>query len=65
MLEKSIKTLNTGDKVVGVVVNVTPTEIQVDLDGTGGQFSPTTLVTLNGVQTALATLLANHQLLIA
>ena len=31
MLEKSIKTLNTGDKVVGVVVNVTPTEIQVDL----------------------------------
>ena len=31
MLEKSIKTLNTGDKVVGVVVNVTSTEIQVDL----------------------------------
>ena len=31
MLEKSIKTLNTGDKVTGVVVNVTPTEIQVDL----------------------------------
>ena len=35
------------------------------MDGTGGQFSPTTLVTLNGVQTDLATLLANHQLLIA
>lgn len=31
MLEKSIKTLNTGDKVDGVVVNVTSTEIQVDL----------------------------------
>ncbi len=31
MLEKSIKTLNTGEKVTGVVVNVTPTEIQVDL----------------------------------
>ena len=45
--------------------NGSNTEIQVDLDGTGGQFSPTTLVTLNGVQTDLATLLANHQLLIA
>ncbi len=31
LLEKSIKTLNTGEKVTGVVVNVTPTEIQVDL----------------------------------
>ncbi|HDT2104651.1 TPA: Ig-like domain-containing protein [Enterobacter roggenkampii] len=48
-----------------VVQNGSNTEIQVDLDGTGGQFSPTTLVTLNGVQTDLATLLANHQLLIA
>ncbi|HDV8498559.1 TPA: Ig-like domain-containing protein [Enterobacter bugandensis] len=50
---------------VRVVQNGSNTEIQVDLDGTGGQFSPTTLVTLNGVQTDLATLLANHQLLIA
>ena len=31
MLEKSIKTLNTGEKATGVVVNITPTEIQVDL----------------------------------
>ncbi|MCD7735247.1 MAG: bifunctional 4-hydroxy-3-methylbut-2-enyl diphosphate reductase/30S ribosomal protein S1 [Clostridiales bacterium] len=31
MLEKSIKTLNTGDKVVGTVVQITPTDIQVDL----------------------------------
>ncbi|MGR3188924.1 Ig-like domain-containing protein [Enterobacter kobei] len=50
---------------IRVVQNGSNTEIQVDLDGTGGQFSPTTLVTLNGVQTDLATLLANHQLLIA
>ncbi|MBN9706189.1 Ig-like domain-containing protein [Enterobacter roggenkampii] len=50
---------------IRVVQNDSNTEIQVDLDGTGGQFSPTTLVTLNGVQTDLATLLANHQLLIA
>ena len=50
---------------IRVVQNGSNTEIQVDLDGTGGQFSPTTLVTLNGVQIDLATLLANHQLLIA
>ena len=31
LLEKSIKTLNTGEKATGVVVNITPTEIQVDL----------------------------------
>ncbi|CZW53211.1 Ig-like domain-containing protein [Enterobacter hormaechei] len=50
---------------IRVVQNGSNTEIQVNLDGTGGQFTPTTLVTLNGVQTDLATLLANHQLLIA
>ena len=50
---------------IRVVQNGSNTEIQVDLDGAGGQFTPTTLVTLNGVQTDLATLLANHQLLIA
>ncbi|MBE4814250.1 MULTISPECIES: Ig-like domain-containing protein [unclassified Enterobacter cloacae complex] len=50
---------------IRVVQNGSNTEIQVDLDGTGGQFTPTTLVKLNGVQTDLATLLANHQLLIA
>ncbi|WNV02453.1 Ig-like domain-containing protein [Enterobacter sp. DTU_2021_1002640_1_SI_PRY_ASU_LCPMC_013] len=50
---------------IRVVQNGSNTVIQVDLDGTGGQFTPTTLVTLNGVQTDLATLLANHQLLIA
>ena len=31
MLEESFKTLNTGDKVTGVVTAITPTEIQVDL----------------------------------
>ena len=31
LLEESIKTLNTGDKVTGTVVAITPTEIQVDL----------------------------------
>ena len=31
MLEESFKTLNTGDKVTGTVVEITPTEIQVEL----------------------------------
>ena len=31
MLEKSFRTLNTGDKVVGVITSVTPTEIALDL----------------------------------
>ena len=31
MLEKSFRTLNTGDKVKGVITSVTPTEIDLDL----------------------------------
>ncbi|MCC8122854.1 MAG: bifunctional 4-hydroxy-3-methylbut-2-enyl diphosphate reductase/30S ribosomal protein S1 [Oscillospiraceae bacterium] len=31
LLEKPIKTLNTGDKVVGVVTGISPTEVYVDL----------------------------------
>ena len=31
LLEKSIKTLHTGEKVTGVVTAITPTEIYVDL----------------------------------
>ena len=31
MLEDSIKTLNTGDKVTGTVIGITPTEVQVEL----------------------------------
>ncbi|WP_435926747.1 Ig-like domain-containing protein [Dryocola sp. BD613] len=50
---------------IRVVQNGSNTEIQMNRDGTGSQFDPTTVVTLNGVQTDLATLLANHQLLIA
>ncbi|KFC04145.1 hypothetical protein GTGU_03271, partial [Trabulsiella guamensis ATCC 49490] len=49
---------------IRVVQNGSNTEIQVDIDGASGNFSPTTVVTLNGVQTDLATLLANHQLLV-
>ncbi|HHG8787401.1 MULTISPECIES: Ig-like domain-containing protein [Citrobacter] len=49
---------------VRVVQNGSNTEIHVDLDGAGGVSASTTVVTLNGVQTDLATLLANHQLVI-
>jgi hypothetical protein len=54
---------NIGD-YIKVVQNGSSTEIQIDRDGKGGVFDPTTVVTLNGVQTDLATLLANHQLLV-
>ncbi|MDU3154598.1 MAG: Ig-like domain-containing protein [Hafnia alvei] len=50
---------------IRVVQNGSNTEIHIDRDGTGSQFDSTTVVTLNGVQTDLATLLANHQLLLA
>ena len=31
LLEKSFKTLNTGEKVTGIVTAIGPTEVQVDL----------------------------------
>ena len=49
---------------IKVVQNGSNTEIHVDRDGAGGNFSSTTVITLNGVQTDLATLLANHQLVV-
>ena len=40
MLEKSIKTLNTGDKVTGVVTGITPSEVNVDLGPSTPATSP-------------------------
>ena len=40
------------------------TQVYVDLDGTGSAYSSTLLVTISNVQTDLATLLANQQLLV-
>nr|WP_312026939.1 Ig-like domain-containing protein [Enterobacillus tribolii] len=54
---------NIGD-FVKVTTSGSDTVIQIDRDGSGGSFSPTTVVTLTGVNTDLATLLANHQLLV-
>ena len=42
MLEKSIKTLNSGDKVTGVVTGITGTEVQVDLGTKHACYIPTT-----------------------
>ncbi len=33
MLENSIKSINTGDKVTGTIIGITPTEVQVELPG--------------------------------
>jgi hypothetical protein len=41
------------------------TSISIDRDGAGTAFSETPLVTLNGVSTDLATLLANHQIVVS
>ncbi len=40
MLEKSIKTLHTGDKVTGTVTRITPTEIHVDLGAKQAGYIP-------------------------
>lgn len=40
LLEQSIKTLNTGEKVTGVVTSITPTEIYVDLGTKHAGFIP-------------------------
>jgi hypothetical protein len=50
------------DYVKATVANGNTT-LWVDRDGTGSQFSPAPLIVLNGVQSDLATLLANHQII--
>ncbi len=49
---------------LSVTVNGSDTEIAIDRDGAGSAHEMTTVVTLSGVQTDLATLLANHQLVV-
>lgn len=50
---------------LNVLQNGASTDIQFDHDGLGGAFDPTTIASLSGVQVDLATLLANHQLLVS
>lgn len=40
LLEKSFKTLNTGEKVTGIVTGITPTEIHVDLGAKQAGYIP-------------------------
>ncbi len=40
LLEQSIKTLNTGEKVTGVVTSITPTEVYVDLGAKHAGYIP-------------------------
>ncbi|EPF7157821.1 TPA: Ig-like domain-containing protein, partial [Escherichia coli] len=54
---------NIGD-FVKVTQSGSDTIVQIDRDGTGGNFATANVVTLTGVHTDLATLLANHQLMV-
>ncbi|HGC3476153.1 TPA: Ig-like domain-containing protein [Escherichia coli] len=54
---------NIGD-FVKVTQSGSDTIVQIDRDGTGGTFAATNVVTLTGVHTDLATLLANRQLMV-
>ncbi|HBR2205974.1 TPA: Ig-like domain-containing protein [Escherichia coli] len=54
---------NIGD-FVKVTQSGSDTIVQINRDGTGGTFAATNVVTLTGVHTDLATLLANHQLMV-
>ena len=62
-----IATLDSGDNI-GSYLQVTHsggnTVLSIDRDGAGGAYAMTNLFTLNGVNTELETLLANHQIII-
>jgi hypothetical protein len=62
-----IATLDSGDNI-GSYLQVSHsggnTVLSIDRDGVGGAYAMTNLLTLNGVNTELETLLANHQIII-
>ncbi|UVH56699.1 Ig-like domain-containing protein [Variovorax paradoxus] len=63
-----VATIDSGDAIgnyLSVTVSGGNTTLNIDRDGSGGAYSATALITLNGVTTDLATLLANHQLVLA
>ncbi|KIP98809.1 MULTISPECIES: Ig-like domain repeat protein [Pseudomonas] len=57
------------DETIGQFLSVTSsggnTTVSIDRDGDGSAYESAVLLTLNGVSTDLATLLANHQLIVA
>ncbi|WP_426391353.1 Ig-like domain-containing protein [Variovorax sp. R-27] len=63
-----VATIDSGDAIgnyLSVTVSGGNTTLNIDRDGSGSAYSATALITLNGVTTDLATLLANHQLVLA
>jgi hypothetical protein len=63
-----VATMDAGETIgnyLSVAVSGGNTTLYIDRDGSGGAYSATQLITLNGVTTDLATLLANHQLVLA
>jgi len=62
-----VATINAGDTItqyLSVTHSGNDTVIGIDRDGAGGQFQSATLVTLKNVDVDLATLLANHQVVV-
>ncbi|WP_283957803.1 type I secretion C-terminal target domain-containing protein [Variovorax sp. 3P27G3] len=65
---EGVATIDAGDSIseyLSTTVSGGNTMLSIDRDGSGNAYSATPLVTLNGVTTDLATLLANHQLVLA
>ncbi|RUR67473.1 BapA prefix-like domain-containing protein [Variovorax guangxiensis] len=63
-----VATIDAGETIgnyLRVDVSGGNTTLYIDRDGSGAAYSATQLITLNGVTTDLATLLANHQLVLA
>jgi hypothetical protein len=61
-------TINAGDTIASylrVMQAGDNLQLQIDRDGGGGSFTWTTLLTLNDVHTDLASLLANHQIVVS
>ena len=60
-----VATINAGDNIaqyLSVTASGGNTVVSIDRDGSGSAYASTTLATLTGVETDLATLLANHQI---
>ncbi|WP_285403610.1 Ig-like domain-containing protein, partial [Pseudomonas sp. MEJ086] len=60
----TIASNETIGQFISVATSNGNTTVSIDRDGNGSAYSSTALVTLNGVSTDLATLLANHQLVV-
>ncbi|WP_124965994.1 type I secretion C-terminal target domain-containing protein, partial [Trabulsiella odontotermitis] len=63
-----VATIDAGETIgnyLSVTYNGKDTVVSIDRDGSGGAFNSTTLLTLTDTKADLATLLANHQLILS